>query len=83
MKSRFYRHVMQLGWSLVRFSQRRSGPATTGEYESIIKGPFKAEYIGMTPKTQVASPGNVTFGWVDVGPKNTPRRRLPGLFRGR
>ncbi len=69
---------------LYRWSLRHSGPQGTSiEYEHTMPVPVKTEYIGMFPKTQVVNPGNVMFGWVDVGPKNTPRHRRHGLFRGR
>ncbi len=55
MKSRFYRHVMQLGWSLVRFSQRHSGRPIQTEYEHITKVPLKTEYIGSGTSSIIGS----------------------------
>ncbi len=59
MKSRFYRHVMQLGWSLVRFSQRRCGPSISTEYESTFNIPVKVEYIGPESTSRGAVLGRV------------------------
>ncbi len=55
MKSRFYRHVMQLGWSLVRFSQRRCGRPISTEEEHTFKVPVKAEYIGSGTSSIIGS----------------------------
>ncbi len=71
MKSRFYRHVMQLGWSLVRFSQRRCGRPISTEYESTFKVPVKAEYIGSATSSIIGSAGR--FGVPATGTSSTWR----------